>query len=139
MPIKDLISRKAYQKEYHKQWYKKNKEKRNAQILEYQKTKPKEWRLHIGRKCHLNKRYNLTPEQYKDKLISQNYCCAICGKNVENNIRGGEIIALSVDHCHKTGNLRDLLCLNCNSFLGHAKENVEFLQKAIDYLRKHMV
>ena len=139
MPYKDPEVRKAKQKEYHKEWYKKNKEKRTAQILEYQKTKPKEWRLHIGRKFHLNKRYNISPAEYEAKLISQDYCCAICGKDVVDNIRGGIPVALTVDHCHKSNNLRDLLCFNCNSGLGQFKDNTEFLQKAIDYLRKHMV
>lgn len=139
MPIKDEAKRKAYLKEYHAKWYKKNKEKRTAQIAEYQKTKPQEWRLSIGRKHHLKTRYTITPKEYEAKLISQDYCCAICGKDVADNIRGGIPVALSVDHCHKSGSLRDLLCFSCNGGLGSFKDNIEILQKAIDYLRKHML
>ena len=55
MPYKNLEERKQYQKEYHAEWYKKNKEKRDIQVKEYEKTKPEEWRKSIGRKFHLNK------------------------------------------------------------------------------------
>ena len=137
MPYKDDAARKAYMKEYHAKWYEKHKEKRNAQIAEYEKTKPTEWRKAIGQKFHLRTRYNITPEQYKAKLVSQNYCCAICGKDVADNIRNGIPVALSVDHCHKSGSLRDLLCFSCNSFLGHAKDNPEVLAKAAQYLIDH--
>jgi DNA-directed RNA polymerase subunit RPC12/RpoP len=139
MPFKNEAERKAYMKEYHAKWYKENKEKRTAQITEYKKSKPDEWRKAIGQKFHLRTRYNITPKQYETKLISQNYCCALCGKDVADNIRNGIPVALSVDHCHKTNKLRDLLCHQCNSGLGHFKDNIEILQKAIDYLRKHML
>jgi hypothetical protein len=139
MPFKNEAERKAYMKEYHAKWYKENKEKRTTQIAEYKKSKPDEWRKAIGQKFHLRTRYNITPKQYEAKLILQNYCCAICGKDIANNIRGGIPVALSVDHCHKSGSLRDLLCYSCNSGLGQFKDNTEFLLKAVDYLRKHML
>ena len=56
MPIKDKAARKAYHKTYHEKWYEENKEKRTAQILEYEKTKPKEWRKAIGIKSNLKLR-----------------------------------------------------------------------------------
>jgi hypothetical protein len=139
MPFKNEAERKAYMKEYHAKWYKENKEKRTAQITEYKKSKPDEWRKAIGQKFHLRTRYNITPKQYETKLISQNYCCALCGKDVADNIRNGIPVALSVDHCHKSNNIRDLLCHQCNSGLGQFKDNIEILQKAIDYLHKHML
>ena len=139
MPIKDDAKRKAYMKEYQARWYQKNKEKRNAQIAEYQKTKPTEWRKAIGQKFHLRTRFNITPKEYEAKLISQNYCCAICGKDVVDNVRGGISVALSVDHCHTSNKLRDLLCFQCNSGLGQFRDNIKFLQKAVEYLQKHMI
>jgi hypothetical protein len=137
MPIKDKEERKAYMKEYHVKWYEKNKEKRQKQIAEYEKTKPKEWRQAIGRKSNLKLRYNITPQEYETKLASQDYCCAICGKDAFDNIRRGKIEPLCIDHCHTTGNLRDLLCFQCNSALGHFKDNIETLQKAVQYLLDH--
>jgi hypothetical protein len=137
MPFKDEATRKAYHKKYHAKWYEENKDKRNAQIAEYEKTKPKEWRKAIGRKSNLKLRYNITPQEYETKLASQDYCCAICGKDVNDNIRRGKVEPLYVDHCHKTNKLRDLLCHQCNSFLGHAKDNINILQKAVQYLLDH--
>ena len=139
MPFKDEATRKAYHKKYHAKWYEENKDKRHAQIAEYEKTKPNEWRKAIGRKSNLKLRYNLTPQEYETKLANQDYKCAICGKDANNNIRRDKVEPLYVDHCHKTNTLRDLLCHQCNSFLGHAKDNIEILQKAIDYLHKHML
>ncbi len=42
----------------------------------------------------------------------------------------------NVDHCHETGVVRGLLCGNCNVFIGLAKEDVQTLAKAIDYLER---
>jgi hypothetical protein len=137
MPIKDKAARKAYHKEYHAKWYEANKEKRKVQIEDYKKSKPNEWRKAIGQKFHLRTRYNITPAQYEAKLVSQNYCCAICGKDVADNIRNGVPVALSVDHCHKSGSLRDLLCFSCNGGLGSFKDNINSLLKAAQYLIDH--
>ena len=129
MPYKDDATRKAYMKEYHAKWYAKHKVKLLKQIAEYAAGKPKEWIQAKGRKCHLKRRYNITPQEYENKLTSQDYKCAICGK----------LDSLHIDHCHKTNKIRDLLCRQCNSGLGQFKDNTEFLLKAIDYLRKHML
>jgi hypothetical protein len=137
MPYKDDATRKAYHKKYHAKWYEENKEKRKNEIAEYVKTKPKEWRQAIGRKSNLKLRYNITTQEYETKLASQDYCCAICGKDAFDNIRRGKIEPLCIDHSHITGNLRDLLCFNCNSLLGQAKDNINTLQKAVQYLLNH--
>ena len=139
MPFKDEAARKAYMKEYHAKWYKKHKEKRLIQIAEYVAGKPKEWIQAKGRKFHLKRRYNITPQEYENKLASQDYKCAVCGKDAVDNKRGGKLDPLHIDHCHKTGKLRDLLCHQCNSGLGQFKDNIEILQKAMDYLRKHVL
>jgi DNA-directed RNA polymerase subunit RPC12/RpoP len=134
MPIKDEAARKAYHKEYHAKWYAKHKEKRLKQIAEYTLTKPKEWIQAKGRKHHLKKRYNITQQEYETKLVAQDYKCAICGKDALDNKRGGKLDPLHIDHCHKTKQIRGLLCHTCNSGLGHFKDNTEFLLKAAQYL-----
>lgn len=53
--------------------------------------------------------------------------CQICG----------ETKFLVVDHCHSTGDVRGLLCQQCNSVLGYAKDKISTLESAISYLRKH--
>ena len=62
----------------------------------------------------------------------QNGRCAICGKH-QNKFKK----ALSVDHCHKKGIIRGLLCNSCNLGLGKFYDNCELLNNAIYYLKKH--
>lgn len=137
MPIADEAERKAYMKEYHAKWYKQNKEKRTAEIAEYKKTKPDGWQKAIGQKAHLKKRYNITPQEYEAMLEAQKYRCAICGKKAEDNKRGGKIESLNIDHCHKTKRVRALLCHTCNAGLGHFKDKIDNLMRAVQYLLDH--
>ena len=81
----------------------------------------------------LKDRYGLTKEDYNNKLTQQGRCCAVCGTTDPKSYHG----YFMVDHCHATGKVRALLCHNCNSGLGHFKDNTEFLQKAIEYLNAH--
>ena len=67
---------------------------------------------------------------YKELLLKQNSVCDIC-KLPEKNRK------LAVDHCHKTGKIRSLLCTNCNTSLGGFKDNINLLESAIKYLRKY--
>jgi predicted SprT family Zn-dependent metalloprotease len=137
MPHKDPVAKKAYLKSYHAKWYQANKEKRLAQIELYQTTKSDDWRKLIGQKHHLKTRYNLTPEQYNEMARQQDYKCAICNTDVTNNIRANKQIALSVDHNHTTGNIRELLCMKCNYGLGYFRDSAEILDKASKYIDKH--
>ncbi len=85
----------------------------------------------------LHRCYNLTINQYKLLLKSQNGVCVIC-KQFETKIgRGGKIQPLSVDHDHKTNRVRNLLCHSCNNVIGFAKDKPEILRRAADYLEKH--
>lgn len=87
-----------------------------------------------GRKCTLKIKHGMTLEQYNELLVKQNSKCLICGIDVKNTKRG----ILTVDHCHKTGKTRGLLCHCCNAGLGNAGngDDPEILQKAITYLSK---
>ena len=84
------------------------------------------------RKSQFKSIYGLTLEEYDRKYEHQNGCCYICGKHEQ---QAGS--RLAVDHCHKTNKVRKLLCRNCNLLLGHAKDNIDILQKAILYLKEH--
>lgn len=57
--------------------------------------------------------------------------CDICEKKYHNG-RGWHI-----DHCHKTKKFRGILCSNCNTGLGQFMDDVTFLRKALNYLRKN--
>jgi hypothetical protein len=63
-------------------------------------------------------------------LLGQAGLCKIC--LIELTLK-----ASCLDHCHKTGFVRGCLCRSCNTGIGYFKDNVETLQKAIDYLNKH--
>jgi hypothetical protein len=73
----------------------------------------------------------LTEQEYRALLQSQSGCCAICGDSDPKGQGNWH-----VDHCHKTGNIRGLLCTTCNLMLGYAKDSIIRLQSGIDYLNK---
>lgn len=118
-------------KNQRRSYYKKNKEK----LLISQRRRAKA-RYHLNDVTFVNRRlkynYGITLDDYTDLAAKQEGCCAICGYcSLELNKR------LVVDHCHKTSNIRGLLCSYCNSMLGFARDNLKNLKKAIAYLKKH--
>jgi hypothetical protein len=68
-------------------------------------------------------------------IAEQDNKCKICGCE-EKRRSASEKIAprLCIDHCHKTGVIRGLLCHDCNTGLGKFKDNIELLFKAVNYL-----
>ena len=78
-------------------------------------------------------KYNLSKSELNDMYIKQNKTCKICEKEFDSV---SEHKGLYIDHCHKTGNVRGLLCKSCNSLLGYAYDNVNILQSAIKYLNR---
>jgi len=83
----------------------------------------------------LHRKYNLTVKQYELMLKSQNEVCAICSK-IQTRKRKDKIRRLCVDHCHKTGKIRGLLCHKCNIRLREL-EDEDWTPKAQAYLEKH--
>lgn len=73
--------------------------------------------------------YGIEPKEYYDMLEKQGHGCAICSANTTNR-------AMSIDHDHKTGKVRGLLCDGCNMSLGHI-EREDWLKKAKKYLAKY--
>jgi hypothetical protein len=69
--------------------------------------------------------YGIEPEQYDTMFEKQKGLCAICQKNKK----------LCVDHNHFTGEIRGLLCHDCNRGLGSFRDNIDFLKRALEYLR----
>lgn len=83
----------------------------------------------------LKKLYGITLEQYQEMHESQGGVCKICGKTESSkDYKYQKIRKLAVDHCHTTNKIRGLLCGNCNSILGHAKDSKDVLLKCIAYL-----
>lgn len=78
------------------------------------------------RNSYFKRKYGISLDEYEDMAKSQDGKCLICNEVNKRN--------LAVDHCHKSGKVRGLLCLNCNTGLGQFKDDPELLEKAISYL-----
>ena len=73
--------------------------------------------------------YGLTEDDYNRIYDEQKGCCVLCGKH-QSELK----LTLCIDHDHETGRIRGLLCSNCNMALGLLKDDVEIMQKAIEYI-----
>lgn len=112
-------------------------EKRKATVSKYNNTperkqKMREYYLANKEKWKdkdLQKRYGVSLEQYNKMLAEQDNVCYICKDNKSNK-------ALAVDHCHTTGQVRRLLCSNCNTSLGLLKEDIGLMEKLIEYVKE---
>lgn len=80
------------------------------------------------RNAHLERKYGMTLLDYEALLEKQGHACAICHKSHSRTN------PLHVDHCHKTGQVRGLLCTNCNTGLGKLGDSIPQLWAAIKYL-----
>jgi len=96
----------------------------------YKHTNPNTKRNRKAEKLKL--RYGLDYEQWQEIRQKQNYSCMICGITEEALGR-----KLDVDHCHASGVVRGVLCNPCNTVLGHARDKIEVLEAAAEYLRKN--
>jgi hypothetical protein len=74
--------------------------------------------------------YGITPEQFAERLIAQDNRCAICRTDTPNG-KGWQ-----VDHDHATGKVRGVLCVNCNTLLGHSNDDPARLEAAVAYLSR---
>lgn len=103
---------KKRRSEYRKGWKAKNPEK------------------HYANKKHesLKRKYGITLDQFNEILSDQGFKCKSCNENLDINK------SRHVDHCHKTGKIRGILCLHCNVALGYVKDSIDRLKSLIKYL-----
>src|SRR5690349_13951430 len=88
-------------------------------------------RLHGGaRHYHLRRRYDIGADDVVRLLAAQGGCCAVC-------LRPLTVKQCHVDHDHATGNVRGILCFNCNGGLGQFRDDVRLLRRAARYLVGH--
>jgi hypothetical protein len=78
------------------------------------------------RKNVLKKVYGISMADYEAMFERQGGACAICKRTG---------VALCVDHCHLTGEVRGLLCSLCNSAIGFCSDDPAVLQAAAAYLQ----
>ena len=80
------------------------------------------------RETRYKREYGITKEQYYEMYEKQKGCCVICNKHFD---------VLCVDHDHKTGKVRSLLCRKCNYNLGVYEEKIDVFQNFVNYLYLH--
>lgn len=88
------------------------------------------------RNYDLNKSYGISIAEYDELFKKQNGKCAICNKTSSEKGMNRKK-HLCVDHCHTTGKVRGLLCDQCNRAIGLLNEDLNVLNKAINYLKEH--
>lgn len=85
---------------------------------------------------NLRYRFKLTVAQRTEMEVKQNNLCAVCNKSeTVLDFQTGKVKRLSVDHNHTTGEIRGLLCSQCNLGLGHLDDSFDLLLKAAKYLQ----
>jgi hypothetical protein len=113
---------------YDKEWKKRNKIKINKSRLKsihkLKEINPSEYKLR-SKKANLKSKYNITYEEYNTLITKCNNHCEIC------NIY---LINPHIDHNHETGQIRGILCNNCNRGIGLLQDNSEVLRNAALYL-----
>ena len=85
------------------------------------------------RELHLQRTYGITPEEYDQMLIKQKGTCSACPATEA----GGKHNVFVVDHCHRTGKVRGLLCKDCNIVLGIMQDDPSRFANLITYLAEH--
>lgn len=108
---------------------KKFRKKKNAESLAY-------YYANKARKSDYKRirnitKYGITKEKFDSMLSEQEGCCAICRKPPAK-------VRLAIDHCHRSGDVRGLLCSFCNRALGLFGDDLEILNSAIKYLEKQI-
>ena len=87
---------------------------------------------HLSKVNRMEKVYGVNIQDFHNLLIWQHGVCAICGREAKKaKSRHGQLV---IDHDHKTGRVRGLLCSNCNVALGLFQENIDVLLSAQTYL-----
>lgn len=124
--------RSKYKKHKRSQLTDQEKEVVRLRSAEYRKRNPEKAKWSVRKAQFKKLGLEVSKEDYDQLFEQQSGTCAIC-----DNPASGFKKHLCMDHCHETLRLRGLLCDNCNSGLGKFKDNVELLEKAIVYLKKH--
>lgn len=132
-----------------KEWRKQNREKlreyqrkwvfNNAEsVKEYQKLYSAEYRAQPDKQFEAwlrnLRRYNLTPSSFNELWAAQEGKCAVCDGTLLP--RGREKMSACIDHNHETGEVRGLLCRQCNAGIGHFQDSPALMKSAVGYLKK---
>ena len=143
---------REYGREYQRRRYAENPEfrakknatnrKRYAETLEvsrarareasrkWREANPEEYRA-VSHKSHLKRKYGMSEADVLAMVAAQGGGCAACGRTDFKGPRGRH-----VDHCHKTGVVRGVLCRGCNTSLGQMEDNPTAIRALADYVER---
>lgn len=116
---------------YHRKWRKTHLKACRKWVRDWGRKHPE-----CAHKHKLKYRYGMTVEEYTIKLKEQNNVCAICKCAEIAKYRSKAPQHLSVDHNHKTGKNRGLLCDRCNRAIGSFRDDLKIVKSAVVYLQK---
>ena len=80
------------------------------------------------RRRKLEKFFNITVEEYETIFLHQKGKCALCAREPKN-------LRLAIDHDHKTGQIRGLLCMWCNKAIGFFRDDPEIVERIVAYFQ----
>lgn len=120
---------KVCKAEMYKDWEKRNPEKRKKLHQNFYAKKKERMRWYW-----IESKYGMTKEKYHELLEEQNNGCRICGATEAKHRSSNNLL---VDHCHVTGKYRGLLCNRCNTSLGFVNDDIELLEKMVNYLKEY--
>jgi hypothetical protein len=89
-----------------------------------------------GKNAYYRRNYGIDDAVLRKMKEEQDNKCAICSSEGFLIGKNNHSEKLAVDHCHKTGRVRGLLCHNCNRALGLFKDDREVMKKAVTYLEE---
>jgi hypothetical protein len=88
-----------------------------------------EWYFLFHKHPQLKRNYGITGNDYLMMLEECDWSCEVCGGSDDDK-------HLAVDHCHTTGEVRGLLCQNCNQALGKLKDNPDLIRRLAEYVER---
>jgi len=130
---------KKCEREMAKDWYEKNKDYAKSKVKLWRdenKTKVINYRTANRGKHHkqeISRKYKVSIDWFDAQLASQEGKCAICSKLLAWTDKHN---TPHVDHCHKSGNVRGILCNRCNTVLGLCQESIQIFNQLKKYLKK---
>ncbi len=108
----------------YKEWVLANPDGNRQRNKKYRKAKPDRFAVY-----HIRKNYKVSLEEAERLFEQKEKGCEVC------KVQG----PMHIDHDHKTGAVRGILCHGCNLAFGHAKESPEILRALADYAEKHQL
>lgn len=121
-------------------WAKNNPEKNRVKSKRFRERSPVAARK-LALRSNFKRNYGITEADYERILVSQNGRCAICGIVLISQVDHTRAFsrhpvneADRVDHCHKTGRVRGILCFGCNVGLGKFRDDENLMLRATRYL-----